>query len=329
MRSGVIPFHGPVTPAPQPNWQGQLDDWGRLVGRCGSKPGLRRVHGLRVATLRLVTELEVWLRGRPDREPAVRVARRWMREAERLRKVLSPVRDADVSLGMLAGLRGPGADEASTVSPESRDCLDTIARLQRRVERRRTVAGRKLTVALKAQGEQFIAAGRALEQALGEPGVCSTIDCEPALRTLATELDRDAACLSADVLHDFRKRAKAGRYLAELVAVYDPRAQRQVVRFKAIQAAAGQWHDWLTLADEAARMARGGAAESLARLLAGLAERSLAEALAVCRREAAGLHREGLAADPPRRPVASAVPPVTAQRYDRNGRALPSRLRAS
>ncbi|MDR3451953.1 MAG: CHAD domain-containing protein [Rhodoferax sp.] len=312
MHSGVIPFHGPVTQAPQPDWQGQLGQWSRLVGRCSRKPGRRRVHGLRVATLRLETELEVWLRGRPDRDRADHATRRWMREAERLRKVLSPVRDADVFLQTLAGFGSscPGATVA--MAPEGRDCLRGIARLKRRLERRRTAAGRKLLLALAARGERMERAGRELAQALAEPETVAAPDWAAALRTLTEELAAKAPHLTVATLHDFRKQAKAGRYLAEIAAPRDPLAKRQAEECKDIQTVAGAWHDWQALAEEAARS---GVPDALVGLLVSMAERSLAETFVVCRRAARALSREGLAASTPVRPVQSAVPETEGQRF--------------
>jgi len=310
MHFGVIPFRKSGDSVLQPDWKGQLGQWRRLVRRCSRKPGRGSVHALRVATLRVETELEVWLRGCPARNAAARAARRWIRQAERLRTVLSPVRDADVFREVLAGLGGFGEAAPAAAAPEGLDCLRGIARLNRRLERRRIAAGKKLVRALAVREEQLDRAGRELAQALAGPGATAVPDWAAALRSLLAALAAEAPNLSADSLHEFRKRAKSARYLAELVAPHNPVAVRQTAQCKAIQQSAGAWHDWQAMADEAEHS---GAPNALKGLLASVAERSLAEALTECQRIAVQLmplraQAETPRSAPTRRPVRRVEP---------------------
>jgi CHAD domain-containing protein len=57
--------------------------------------------------------------------------------------------------------------------------------------------------------------------------------------------------LHAGNLHDFRKRAKKARYIAEVAAEGDRKAQQVARALKELQDDIGEWHDWLVLADEA------------------------------------------------------------------------------
>ncbi len=136
--------------------------------------------------------------------------------------------------------------------------------------------------------------GRELAQALAKPGEA---DWAAALQALTAELVADAPYLTADTLHDFRGRAKAARYLAELSARRDARTARQAAECKAIQTVAGAWHDWHVLATEAAGNALGDTSGSLCRLLAAIAERSLTLALDECRCIAAQWRKESARSD--------------------------------
>lgn len=311
MHSGVIPFRKSGDSALQPDWQGQLGQWSSLIRSCNRKPGRGRVHALRVATLRLEAELEVWLRSGPAGNAAGRAARRWIRQAVRLRTVLSPVRDADVFREVLAGLGGSDAGVPIAAAPEGLDCLRGIARLNRQLDRRRISAGKKLVRTLTVRAEKLDRAGKELAQALTEPRAIAAPDWAAALRSLLPALAAEAPNLSAATLHDFRKRAKSARYLAELVALHDPHALRQAAQCKAIQQSAGAWHDWQAMADEAERS---GAPNALQGLLTSVAERSLAEALAECQRIAAQWSQNGLKSVP-RRPVRRAALRTTGERY--------------
>jgi CHAD domain-containing protein len=88
--------------------------------------------------------------------------------------------------------------------------------------------------------------------------------------------------LDAANLHEFRKRIKKVRYLAEMVAADDHEIARQAASLKKIQTAIGEWHDWDALAKREDHAH--GKHEELTELLRTLAAESLEKALEVCDR---------------------------------------------
>ena len=80
-----------------------------------------------------------------------------------------------------------------------------------------------------------------------------------ALRLVA-KLARDSGPLTEKMLHQYRIIGKRARYLAEL-AGNDPEAERLVAQLKRMQDVIGDWHDWLKLANKAAKLF-GGVRES-------------------------------------------------------------------
>ncbi|MGB7549792.1 MAG: hypothetical protein WBM14_18800, partial [Terracidiphilus sp.] len=62
MNSGLHPVHLQLALPNRPEWRSQVEAWRQLLAECGRKPGRKRVHELRVATLRLQAEVEHGLR---------------------------------------------------------------------------------------------------------------------------------------------------------------------------------------------------------------------------------------------------------------------------
>ena len=284
MNSGLIPLNGPKRPAAEPDWQKQLESWRELLDKCGRKPNKKHVHGLRVVTLRLQVQAEHWLREHATEDGTARAAVRWNKQAEKLRKALSPIRDSDVYQQMLKGLRNPVAGEAAETCRASLDSAREIDKLERRLKRSRVSAEKKLRGAIDKRGKRLNDAGRQLQEGLASPTVWAGIDCAAAVREIVRGLAVDAPGLTAETLHEFRKRAKTARYLAEIVAGQDGLAKKQAALLKKMQGIAGSWHDWQMLAEktESELGAREGAV--LVHLLNSMAERTLERALGECRR---------------------------------------------
>lgn len=281
--SGVA-WRGPQSPLAEPHWQEIIQGWREALARCGRRPGRKRVHAMRVATVRLQSPVEVWLSKRVGDDAAGRTARRWMKQAEKLRKTLSPVRDLDVLLEILRGMRSPQAGDVGQVSRAGRACLLEMDKLERRLERKRRSAEQKFSKSIAKKQTAFDEAGEALQQAFGDSNVRTVIDVAAALRGMSAEMAAEAAFLTAETLHDFRKRAKTARYVAEVAQKGDETAKAQAALFKRIQSAVGEWHDWLTLAESAELVLGAGRGDGLVPLLKSLAERSLDKALSESRR---------------------------------------------
>jgi len=294
MNSGILPVGSSIHSPAQPDWQAQLGAWRELLAKCVHKPTRKRVHGLRVLTLRLQAQAEHWVHENVAGEPFVEQAQRWSKQADRLRKALSPGRDADVYLQMLKTLRGPALRDAGENCQSSRDYARELERLERRLKRKRETAEKKLQTAIEKRATRLERRSREFEAGLTASPMGAVVDCLRAVHQIVTELAAAAPTLNAESLHAFRKRAKTARYLAEVSAGHDTVARRQAVLLKKMQNAAGVWHDWQTLAEMAVRLLGAHEKSGLARLLQTLANRSLENALGECRRTMAQLVELGV-----------------------------------
>lgn len=289
MNSGFLPAHNSIHALDERDWLAQLDAWRELLAKCGNKPTKKRVHGLRVLTLRLQAESEHWLQQKVAGDPTVEAAQRWSKQADKLRKALSPVRDADVYLQMLETMRGPDLSGADENCQSSRDYARELDKLGRRLKRKREAAEKKLLAAVEKRGARLDQRSKDFGVALSGVAEAPMMDSLPAVRLIVTELAAAVPALNVESLHAFRKRAKTGRYLAEIVAGHDAAARRLAMLLKRMQNAAGAWHDWQTLAEMAVRILGEPEKSGLARLLQTLADRSLENALSECRRTMAQL----------------------------------------
>jgi len=265
----------------EPDWYEQLASWNDLVSRCERKPSRKRIHALRIATLRLKAQTECWLRQVGAEDARARAAQHWMKQADKLRKVMSSVRDLDVFLQTLARLRGPEAALPADAPVASRNFVQEMDRLEVWLKRRRRSADKKLGPALakKMPALQEASAEMQAHFRVSEP---PSIHIAEGVEAIVAELAAAAPALSAETLHEFRKRAKAARYLAEIDAPRVGLARRQVALFKKIQVDVGRWHDWQALADEAKGVLSVRGEEGLQSTLESMAERALQEAVRTC-----------------------------------------------
>jgi hypothetical protein len=149
----------------QPEWQLQIEAWRDLLAQCARKPSRRRVHALRSLTLRLRVALEYRLEQAPD-ATAARAFKRWNKEGRMLRRALEPVRDADVYLARLDGLRdslGGAPDSRPKLSPH---CLREMDKLEGRLEQRRQTGIDELMAVIDARGKRLRRLSKEMEVAL-------------------------------------------------------------------------------------------------------------------------------------------------------------------
>jgi CHAD domain-containing protein len=263
-------------------WPQLFEDWRRLIAGCRRKPSRRRVHALRVATLRLQARLELGMaaHGGGDREK--KAAKRWMRQAEKLREALSQVRETDVHLASLSGLRKTLAPSEAGYQPRpNRLALSQIDALERALKKQRKKAAGRTADEIGARSGRFRQASEAAEADLAAR-LPFPADADAAtVQTMLEEVALDFPELDAGCLHDFRKRIKTVRYQAEEIAHAHPEVKEIAATLKEIQDATGAWHDW----EELARIARSKfrhSSSELKELLGTLTEESFAEALALC-----------------------------------------------
>ncbi|HEY6489910.1 MAG: CHAD domain-containing protein [Terracidiphilus sp.] len=313
MNSGARILESQQTASAEPDWSQQFQNWRDLLAECGRKPSRRRVHALRVATLRLSAEVDHWLEGHETELPTHRAAKRWSRQAKKLRRVLSEVRETDVHLGKLAALPTSLAAPVGYRPRSSKLALRQLAALQRTLKQERGAAAKRLTDDIKTRRDRLEKASRAIELSIAIEFSAPVLHASAVVKMFHMVV-LDFPSLDSACLHDFRKRIKGVRYQAELFAHADPHLQKLAVVLKTMQGATGDWHDCLALAELSTRRFRrrtknGGLTE----LLETLTQESLQKALELCERqlapyrEAASIHEPRSLALPPKKSPTAAI----------------------
>ncbi len=271
----------------QMEWQRQIEAWRDLLAQCIRRPSRKRVHALRALTLRLGLVLEHCQQEQTPARSAVRAFRRWNKQGKKLRRALEPVRDTDVYLARLEGLRDSIQKTRGGKSRLSRLCLRQIDALECLLERQREDAGHELIATLRVRDKRLIRLSREMEETLS-PQLASR---KPSTARAALEIfirvSEELPSLDSSNLHTYRKHLKQALYLAEVSAAVDPLAKRLATTFRRIHVTIGEWHDWQALALEAGRnLTDRGKRDGLVPFLETLAGNALQRALALCRRAA-------------------------------------------
>lgn len=265
---------------PQLPFQG----WRSLLEVCRRKPTRKRVHGLRVATLRLQAQLDFSLGTGNAGACTGHATKRWNKQAEKLRDSLSVVREFDVYRAKLSGLRATLAVPSNYTPQSSTVCVEQIGELDDFFARKRKIAAGKLIADLQNRHRKLENLSTELECAQARGHSLIPVSSPSGVFKMFADAVAEFPELDAGCLHDFRKRIKNVRYLAELFARTDSQAARLAEALKAMQAMVGEWHDWQQLAQLASRLLRKrqrGAV--LTKLLESLSVESLEMALECCR----------------------------------------------
>src|SRR5579863_7751620 len=231
----------------------RLAAWSELLGLCGSKPTRKRVHALRVSTLRLQAELEREVSELPHASHQAQAMLHFGKQADKLRQALGPVREIDVWIGKLRGLRASLNKPAEYVPRSMQECLRGIDRVEDRLKKRRRAAGKKLAASIEKKKHRF---ARAVEELDAAPAEMRLADANGISEELVAHFARVRAefpVLDEANLHDFRKSIKTVRYLAEMHAHADRECARIAAQMKKLQGAIGEWHDWQALGPECRR----------------------------------------------------------------------------
>jgi hypothetical protein len=263
-----------------------LETWRASLDRCARKASRKRVHDLRIATLRLQAALEYRLREQTPDADGVRAVKRWMKHGKRLRRALEPVREADVYLELLGSLRDPAPVPDGQIVHRSSCCLREIETLESRLKRRRATAAEALQAAIADHRKRLEQHSQQMEKTLEPHGTGESA--AQTARQFFDRLAREFPELSGRNLHAYRKQLKMVRYLAETGA--DTESVRLAKACRKMLNAAGAWHDWHVLAREAKRrLAKRGKEDGLLAVLRTVEEEALRRALDICRRHAARL----------------------------------------
>lgn len=203
----------------------------------------QNVHGFRTGTRRLQILL-VELAPHPGRRE-----KKLLKSLGRIRKRAGKVRDLDVQLTALRSFKSPGEPRRKT------QLMNQLIEMRDRQEKKLRKALDKDTVRdlrkqLKHAARDFDADFHAHSHA-AHAGSYAKETRDPLtvaramLGTIASGAPIDAASL-----HQYRIRTKRARYAAEF-AVPSAESQKFIAGIKRVQDALGDWHDWLTLTQNA------------------------------------------------------------------------------
>lgn len=324
MKSGSLPPGGRLAVVAQPDWRRKVEAWRELLGQCCRKPSRKCVHVLRVATLRLQVELEYGLQQRPQEDVAARAARRWKKQAKKLRRALQPVREADVFLAKLASLRDSARETTESQAAPSRHCLRQIGELEQKLKKRRQTAAKSLVVKIKDRLPRLERLSADVEVAKTPQMLFSEAAAEDAVSKLVSGLAEKYPELNGENLHEYRKDIKRANYLAELFASAGSRAGEQAAVLKKMQVAVGEWHDLEMLGAVAAKtLGKHDTQDGVVDLVNALTASSLERALRQCRQSTAQLLKYDIASQstlgalPPKLSVRgeASSPPDEERRY--------------
>lgn len=203
----------------------------RVLLRLSSARDAESVHSFRTTSRRLQTLLE---HINPVRD---RNEKKLLKLLDRIRRRTGKVRDLDVQLAALRSLKVPQEPRRKTQLTHS------LIELRAKHEN-------KLRKTLKKETVQEIR--KRLKRASKEVKAGVGRDALQAARTILAQVVRPAGAVTEDVLHQYRIAVKRARYAAEF-APKSAATTQFVAQLKRLQDAVGNWHDWLTLTQTAAK----------------------------------------------------------------------------
>jgi CHAD domain-containing protein len=232
----------------------------RQLGKVASNPQPETVHRFRTSTRRTEAVLQELI-PEPDRNQ-----RKLLKELSRLRRRAGRVRDVDVQVLSLRGLKPP---QEPTLKA---DVLRSLAEMRAQREA-------KLLRALDKHTIRELR--KRLERAAENPVVLKNArDPFTVASRMLARLIRMSGPLREELLHEYRIQGKRIRYVAEL-AGDTPEAQRLVEQLKRMQDALGEWHDWLTLTETVQKHIGDDARSALLAELSNITRAKFREAIAV------------------------------------------------
>jgi CHAD domain-containing protein len=203
----------------------------RALLKLRSGQDAESVHGFRTTSRRLQTLLEQIIASR-DRNQ-----KKLLKMLDRVRKRAGKVRDLDVQLAALRSLKVPQEPRRKT------QLMQGLIELRAKHEKRlRKMLDKEVVRDIEKRLK------RGSKQVKSEP----TRDPLTVAQTMLAQVVRPAGPVTEDVLHQYRIAAKRARYAAEFAPKSAETAQF-MANLKQLQDAVGNWHDWLTLTQSAAK----------------------------------------------------------------------------
>src|SRR6202045_1728600 len=201
----------------------------RALLKLSYAQNVESVHGFRTTSRRLQTLLEHVL---PERD---RNQKKLLKMLDRIRRRAGKVRDLDVQLSALRSLKVPQEPRRKT------QLMQGLIELRAKHEK-------KLRKMLTK--DMFREIRKRLKRASKEIRLETSRDALTVARSLLNEIVGPAGPVSEELLHQYRRVVKRARYAAEF-APKSAEASQVISRVKRLQDAVGNWHDWLTLKQNA------------------------------------------------------------------------------
>jgi CHAD domain-containing protein len=227
-----------------PNMQSLFEElrivFAEAVVSCRVESTEKTVHAVRTGSRRLEALLGKALEDHRGATGLHRESKGALKQLGKIRKMAGSVRDPDVQRKLLAEITEELSARKAAVVREA--MAEESERLDDYLKRRRQRGADALRVGLT---KRELKVERALERTVVEmKGL--TADAPSPLVTAREWTRRSAAKLgelNEGNLHDFRKRTKAARYVAELQKE-SLAAKRFAAELHRVQDSIGQWHDW-------------------------------------------------------------------------------------
>jgi len=198
-------------------------------------------------------------------------------------------------LEKLARLRRSASGTTASEPQRGSQFQREIADLERRIARQHRTAKKKLIARIGNDRARLERLCSELKAAFPLGGASSWGCSAAGLCSLIGDLAHALPEISNRALHEYRKRIKTVRYLAEISTAPDAQCKELLSTLRKMQIALGEWHDWQILAATAGRKH----STELAELLGTLEKKSLQKALRLCQRSMTQLLKERPASESP------------------------------
>jgi CHAD domain-containing protein len=213
------------------------------LGACRKKPRPKAVHALRASARRLQALLGAAKLRRPGDAKFARKADKALKSLKPVRSAAGPVRDMDAQRDLLAGVvkvLGAGTDGSAM-----NDLTTEIRQLEAALKKRRKAAATELMSVIRKSEQQELRKLSLLQTYVFKEQWKSLLkDARDIVEQSTEGLDPD----DTESLHQYRKRTKNARYLAEMEE-QSATAERFAKRVKKVLDAIGRWHDCMLLTD--------------------------------------------------------------------------------
>ncbi len=203
----------------------------RDLDRLSAEAEAKKVHRFRTGVRRLQTLLE-------DLSPARDCnQKRLLKLLTRIRKKAGKVRDLDVQLAALRSLKFPQEPRRKT------QLMHQLIELRGQREK-------KLSKALTREAVREI--HKRLKRARKDFHPEVNRDPLSVARQILEPIRKADGLPTEELVHQYRLLAKRARYTAEF-ASKSPESAQFIAQIERVQDALGDWHDWLTLTESAAK----------------------------------------------------------------------------